>query len=738
MRNKLIGTILCSTVLLAPIVLSSNESPVAAEEDNKILNGDFSDGTTHWGTIDVEGGVSNFTVDETGIGQMHIEEIAGMHPEWDVPISWSSQLVQEEVEIESGYTYELAFDAASTLPRPIEVEFTGLSGQDNVSFLLNEEMNTFTYEFDYTLQATSIDFKFLVGYVVDGEYETPAEEHMISFDNISLRAVSEIEEGDAEEIDWQLVWSDEFDGDSLDLSKWRYDIGNYILSGDEWVPGWGNNESQFYQEDNVRVEDGRLIIEAREESVSDEHDTYDYTSGKIMTDGHFSQTYGRFEARMKLPAGQGFWPAFWMMPQDDVYGGWAASGEIDIMENRGDYLNTVGAAVHFGGGWPNNTHTHGEYTFQGDTDITDFNVYSLEWGPGELRWYVNDDLYYRTSDWYSENGEYPAPFDQDFYLILNLAVGGWYGLEPDESTPFPSQVEVDYVRVYEDPNVGEIPTPDPDPDPEIPEDPENPEEEFDVNDWREIGENLIQDGTFEQMDAWSTHNQGDYEDWAGLASFDILDEVLNVTVEQIGWEWWHIQLFQEVTLPSGFYKLAFDMTSEFPRDVYVELTDTQTGIYDFSINEEMNTYETIIEITEDSDSQLLFGFGRNADDPESQIIYNMFLDNVSLVEVERIEEDGDEESDPVPEDPEDDEPIEEDPVEEDPTDDELIEEEPTDSDGEDSEQDTEESDKTKEDTEEDTGERLPQTATATWTLGAIGALGVVSGGVLKIVKRKKK
>ncbi|MFB4212401.1 family 16 glycosylhydrolase [Shouchella sp. JSM 1781072] len=246
---------------------------------------------------------------------------------------------------------------------------------------------------------------------------------------------------------WNLVWNDEFDGDSLDQSKWRYDIGN----GQPNLPGWGNEELQYYNDDprNVRVENGELIIEAHQEPISDEFGSYEYTSGKVLTEGLFSQTYGRFEARMRLPAGQGFWPAFWMMPENDQYGGWAASGEIDIMENAGGTPYKVGGAIHYGGPWPENQFQAGDYFFPDGTDATGYHEYAVEWEPGEIRWYVDGNLYQTINDWYSTGGAYPAPFDQDFHLILNLAVGGWYGGNPDGSTPFPSTMAVDYVRVYE-------------------------------------------------------------------------------------------------------------------------------------------------------------------------------------------------------------------------------------------------------------------------------------------------
>ncbi|KIQ94573.1 Glucan endo-1,3-beta-glucosidase A1 precursor [Anoxybacillus thermarum] len=256
--------------------------------------------------------------------------------------------------------------------------------------------------------------------------------------------------------EWNLVWEDEFDGDQLDTSKWNYDIGNGFTTDDgTYVSGWGNQELQFYQKENVSVKDGKLIIEARKESVSDDHGVYNYTSGKIHTKGKFSQKYGKFEAKIKLPEGKGYWPAFWMMPEKDVYGGWAASGEIDIMEAGGSNPTKIGGAIHYGSQWPNNTYTAKDYHFPDGQSITEFNTYTVEWEPGEIRWYVNGQLFQKLNNWYSinsMNGEkftYPAPFDQPFYLILNLAVGGWYDGEPDKNNVFPARMEVEYVKVYE-------------------------------------------------------------------------------------------------------------------------------------------------------------------------------------------------------------------------------------------------------------------------------------------------
>ena len=276
--------------------------------------------------------------------------------------------------------------------------------------------------------------------------------------------------GESGELDWQLTWEDNFEGNELDESKWNYSTGNGHAEG---IPGWGNEELQFHQKENVKVEDGKLIIEGKKEAASDEYGSYEYTSGLIDTRGKFAQKYGRFEAKMKLPEGSGYWPAFWMMPEDDVYGGWAISGEIDIMEAAGHNPNVIGGALHYGGQWPNNTYTAKDYVFPEGSDNTDFNVYSIEWEPGEIRYYVNDDLYQTLNNWHATDSDgekyaYPAPFDQEFHIIFDLSIGGWYGKQPDETTGFPGKMEVEYVRAYELPEykepkepgfeVGELPS----------------------------------------------------------------------------------------------------------------------------------------------------------------------------------------------------------------------------------------------------------------------------------------
>ena len=175
-----------------------------------------------------------------------------------------------------------------------------------------------------------------------------------------------------------------------------------------------------------------------------------YTSARINTRDRFAFRYGRIEARIRLPGGQGTWPAFWLLPQDDVYGTWAASGEMDIMEavNLGaSGGNTVHGTLHYGGAWPNNVSSGSGYEVATDA-TTDFHVYALEWDATEMRWYVDGVLYAMQNSWSTTAAPFPAPFDERFYILLNVAVGGNWPGAPDAATMFPVTMEVDYVRVY--------------------------------------------------------------------------------------------------------------------------------------------------------------------------------------------------------------------------------------------------------------------------------------------------
>jgi beta-glucanase (GH16 family) len=229
----------------------------------------------------------------------------------------------------------------------------------------------------------------------------------------------------------------------LDTNKWEAMLGTGTSYG---LPaGWGNNERQYYQAENATVADGLLTITAKEEAVSGSS----YTSSRLRTLGMGDWTYGRIEMRAKMPIGQGLWPAFWMLPTDTRYGGWAASGEIDITEYLGHEPSRVHGTIHFGSQWPNSSSSGASYDLPGGTFHDDFHVFAIEWQRGEIRWYIDDVHYETKTEWFSTAGPFPAPFDVDFHILLNLAVGGNWPGAPDSTTSFPQELVVDYVRVYQ-------------------------------------------------------------------------------------------------------------------------------------------------------------------------------------------------------------------------------------------------------------------------------------------------
>ncbi|TVQ66145.1 MAG: glycoside hydrolase family 16 protein [Balneolaceae bacterium] len=243
------------------------------------------------------------------------------------------------------------------------------------------------------------------------------------------------------EKEWVLVWQDEFDGDVLDPEKWSYQYGT---GREEGLTGWGNNELQYYtdREENVRVEGGMLHITAHEEL----YEGMQYTSARIRTINKGDWTYGRIEARAKMPQGQGIWPAIWMLPTRDNPV-WPRDGEIDIMELVGHEPATVHGTVHFGTDWQNHEWRGGEYTLDEGIFADDFHVFAIEWKMNEIQFFVNDTHYFTVTP--STTAGYQYPFNNPFHLILNLAVGGNWPGSPDATTEFPQSMIVDYVRVYQ-------------------------------------------------------------------------------------------------------------------------------------------------------------------------------------------------------------------------------------------------------------------------------------------------
>lgn len=232
------------------------------------------------------------------------------------------------------------------------------------------------------------------------------------------------------------VWADEFNGSSVDNSAWTFETGN---------SGWGNNELQFYTNGlNVNVNSGKLIIEARKENYGGA----EYTSTRMITAGKKEFQFGRIDIRAKLPKGQGIWPALWMLGSNISTVGWPACGEIDIMELVGHEPNNVHGTVHFGANTANHVYVGNDYNLTNGEDFSDkFHVFSIIWKTNSIKFYVDDIEYFAVSP--TTTGSQNYPFNQAFFFIFNIAVGGQWPGNPDATTVFPQYMYVDYVRVFQ-------------------------------------------------------------------------------------------------------------------------------------------------------------------------------------------------------------------------------------------------------------------------------------------------
>ncbi|OOB78709.1 MAG: hypothetical protein BEN18_06555 [Epulopiscium sp. Nuni2H_MBin001] len=441
---------------------------------------------------------------------------------------------------------------------------------------------------------------------------------------------------------WNLVWEDEFN--SIDETKWQFQIGTSADGGPEY---WGNNEQQYYTKENSTISaDGELVISALSENMGDRT----YTSSRLWTnpavaEGEFegfSATYGKFEARISLPAGDGLWPAFWLLPVDSPYGGWAAGGEIDIMEARGRVPGEVDGTIHYGGPWPNNVYSGGSYHFEDGTDITDYHTYAVEWLPGEINWYVDDVLYHTENNWYSkdpnESFEYafPAPFDQEFYIILNLAVGGTYdgNLTPGTLNAGDAEMKVDYVRVYElDGGYDEDILPPTYEKDDYPEDSRQPSDDG----------NFVLDPNLTDVVSEDTLNTQKWnfltaEGGAGNVTQLNGEDGVMVNITSAGSQTYSIQLIDHFPLATGrIYELEFDAKADGTRTMttvfgsgeekgWTKYSEANTS----TLKDDWDTYTYRFMMTADTDpvGRVEFNMGTNAT--------NVYLRDVSVKEVDYL------------------------------------------------------------------------------------------------------
>ncbi len=402
---------------------------------------------------------------------------------------------------------------------------------------------------------------------------------------------------------YKLVWEDNFDGEKLNLDDWNFEYHE---------PGWVNAELQAYvdSERNTYVKDGMLYIQAIKEMIDGK--PY-YTSGRINTQKKHDFQYGRFEVRAKVPSGKGFLPAFWMMPTDEsFYGQWPKCGEIDIMEVHGSALSTSYGTLHFG---EPHTQKQGSYTLpDGQENFSEaFHVFACEWDPGEFRFYVDGHLFYTVNDWFTKKpgfGEvaYPAPYDQPFYLILNLAVGGsWVGY-PDEDAVFGdnAQFVIDYVRAYQKDSYDT--------------DVDKPQNDVELRDPDETG-NYVINGDFSVVEDLSQEDSN----WqlllagAGEATANMADNALHVTTTEAGELNYSVQVVQ-ANLPLGKgmkYELSYDAYADEARTMITGISAPDKGYIRYlndttvELTTEKQTYRHVFDMTGDSDanSRLEFNLG---------------------------------------------------------------------------------------------------------------------------------
>lgn len=426
---------------------------------------------------------------------------------------------------------------------------------------------------------------------------------------------------------WNLVWEDNFEGNSLNLENWNYETHE---------PGWVNNELQEYTDstDNIYVKDGELVIKAIEENTESGNT---YTSGKVTTQNKRDYKYGRFEARLKVPAGQGLWPAFWMMPTNEsLYGSWPKCGEIDIMEVLGNEPEKAYGTIHYG-----NPHREqqGTYILNGETFADDYHVFAVEWEPSEMRFYIDGNLYHTVNDWYTkqegdEEKTYPAPFDQSFYLQFNLAVGGNWPGNPNETTDFENaELKVDYVKVYQLDSYDENVT--------------KPEKEpVDLRDPDANG-NYINNGDFS-----ANEDLSDNENWIKLSTLGgsgqatIQDNKIILTTESEGTENYSLQLVQP-SLPLkqyGEYRLSFDAKAYENRTMIVNITSPDRGyvrqfqdtIVNLSNELKTYTYDFTMKDIDEKNGRLEFNYGNQGS------LANIEISNVKLEKIgqgEAVEDD---------------------------------------------------------------------------------------------------
>ena len=433
---------------------------------------------------------------------------------------------------------------------------------------------------------------------------------------------------------YSLYWSDDFEGDTLDTESWNYELHD---------PGWVNNELQSYVEsdETVYISDGVLVIDPKE--TVDADGNVSYTSGRINTQGKVDFTYGIVEASIKMPSGQGFLPAFWMMPTDEnLYGQWPRCGEIDIAEVLGSDTKTSYGTVHYG-----NPHSEsqGSYTLSSGDFSEEFHTYAVEWLPGEIRWYVDGILIHSENDWYTTTENlgtvtYPAPFDQPFYLILNTAVGGDWPGNPDETTDVnAATMEIEYVAIYRQDSYDENVT--------------KPEKEVTYREADAEGNFIINGDFSEAEDLDDTENWEFLTALEGKGNAEISDNCIHITTDNAGTADYSIQLVSwDLPVKEGAeYKITFDARADEDREAKVAVTAPERSWIRyftdtvFELTSDIQTYEYEFTMTEEGDAAARLEFnmgnlGSTADIYISNVRFEQLTEGGAVEESKTVLSDG--------------------------------------------------------------------------------------------------